>query len=114
MELLRPLFLIPASVGIIFIIAGYISRVFPPKKINLLYGYRTLNSMKSKERWDFAQSYSSQLMIQSGVLIFLLCFASLFLRFSEVIEVVIALGWVITLTIYIFIKTEKALKVQFD
>jgi len=46
----NPLFLIPSTSGLIFILAGFIMLKFPPKKINSLYGYRTSSSMKNQER----------------------------------------------------------------
>ncbi|AIY79020.1 SdpI family protein [Clostridium cagae] len=35
--------------GIIFIIIGFIFKAFPPKKINSIFGYRTLLSMKNQD-----------------------------------------------------------------
>ena len=50
-------------VGIVFILAGSIMYVFPPKKINSFYGYRTASSMQSQQKWNFAQTYSAKLTI---------------------------------------------------
>ncbi|MDA0356796.1 MAG: SdpI family protein, partial [Bacteroidetes bacterium] len=55
----NPLFLIPSTSGLIFMLAGFIMLKLPPKKINSLYGYRTRSSMKNQERWDFSQKYSA-------------------------------------------------------
>jgi uncharacterized membrane protein len=41
--------------------------MYPPKKINGLYGYRTTRSCKSQEAWDFAQRYSAKLMTILGL-----------------------------------------------
>jgi len=60
----NPLFIIPILTGFIFSAAGLIMFKYPPKIINSLYGYRTLISMKSQERWDFAQRYSAQKLIE--------------------------------------------------
>jgi hypothetical protein len=49
----NPLFLIPSTSGLIFMLAGFIMLKFPPKKINSLYGYRTSSSMKNQERVDY-------------------------------------------------------------
>jgi uncharacterized membrane protein len=62
----KPLSLVNFLTGVIFIIAALIQIKFPPKKINSLYGYRTKNSMKSQEAWDFAQLYSAKLMLRFG------------------------------------------------
>ena len=73
MERLENPFTIPLLIcGMIFFVVGLLLLFFPPKKINSLYGYRTPNSMKSQERWDFSQKYSSNLMWKCGVGIALL------------------------------------------
>jgi uncharacterized membrane protein len=38
-------------------------RIFPPKRINPLYGYRTERSMSSQEIWDEANRYSANLLL---------------------------------------------------
>ena len=43
--------------GIILIIYGLIMMKFPPKEINLFFGYRTERARKNQEVWDFAQKY---------------------------------------------------------
>ena len=113
MDLNNPLFVIPISVGIIFIIAGYVMLKFPPKKINMLYGYRTISSMKNKERWNFAQLYSSKLMINLGLLLALSSVLGLFIKFNQGMNVIIGLGMMFIIVIILFIKTEKAIKTKF-
>lgn len=64
-----------ALVGVIFILVGIIMLLFPPKKINFLYGYRTNLSMKTQENWDYSQKYSAKLIMVLGgflILLFLL------------------------------------------
>src|SRR5690606_32411124 len=55
-------------VGIVFIIVWAIMYIFLPKKINGLYGYRTQTSMQSQQKWDFAQTYSSKIMMLTGLI----------------------------------------------
>ncbi len=50
---MEKLMLIPNLIGAIFIIAGLIMLIFPPKKINSLYGYRTPRSMKKYRQLEF-------------------------------------------------------------
>ena len=40
---------------------------YPPKEINHYYGYRTKGSMKNQETWDFAQQYSSSLLLKVAI-----------------------------------------------
>lgn len=54
--------------GVIVVLVGIIFWVFPPKKINGHYGYRTKASMKSQEAWDVAQKCSAKMMLVFGIL----------------------------------------------
>ena len=56
--------LILLSFGIVFTIVGLIEYVFPPKSRNQK-GYRTKNSLKSQEHWNFAQKHSAKLIVFS-------------------------------------------------
>jgi len=69
MEWIDNLNQLPIITGAILSIAGVIMYLFPPKKINYLYGYRTMNSMKSQERWDFSQKFSAKELIKIGLLL---------------------------------------------
>lgn len=53
-------------VGIICIVLGFIFKAFPPRKINHIYGYRTILSMKNQEIWNEAQKYSANTFIIFG------------------------------------------------
>lgn len=110
----NPLFLILASTGIIFIIAGFIMVKFPPKKINYLYGYRTRSSMKSKSRWDFAQKYSAKQMIKSGGIMLLLSLLGYFINFSTLTAMNIGLGILLLVVFLLLFRVEKAIKEKFD
>lgn len=63
----NPWVIILVATGLVTAIFGYIFLKYPPKKINWFYGYRTTSSMKSQERWDFAQGYSAREMIRTGL-----------------------------------------------
>jgi len=56
----------PQLVGLVMLIAGYIQKASPPKKVNELYGYRTQSSMRNQQTWDLGNSYAAQLMINMG------------------------------------------------
>lgn len=58
-----PLFLL----GVIFFIVGLIFKFLPPKRINIIYGWRTNFAMKNQETWDEAQRYGANLMIIIGI-----------------------------------------------
>lgn len=111
---LKPLVLIPGLVGIIFIITALILFRFPPKKINWFYGYRTIKSMKSQEAWDFAQRYSSRLLLFSGfILLIIACCALLFPVYNEIVEVILSMIFVFAAAFGLLILTERELKRRF-
>ncbi|TDE07261.1 SdpI family protein [Flavobacterium sandaracinum] len=109
----NPLFLIPFMAGALFIFAGLIMLKFPPKKINSLYGYRTLNAMKSQERWDFAQNYSAKEMIKLGLLLIVCCILSFITKFDPITNRNIGLFFLILTVIVLLVRVEKAIKNKF-
>lgn len=113
MEIIGNILHLPALVGVIFMIVATIMYFFPPKKINYLYGYRTESSMKSQERWDFAQRYSSIKMIQVGAALFLVSLIGMAFPVSEGENIAIGLILMIPACIVMFWTTEKALKKNF-
>lgn len=89
-----------------------ITKLFPPKNINSLYGYRTATSMKSKSNWDFAQKYSTNLLL-------------LLLSFLLLVQIVLYLTYgstsltdsstfisLILCVVIVIYKTEKKLKTK--
>jgi uncharacterized membrane protein len=59
--------LMPVLIGAIFIVAGILSGLYPPKKISHYYGYRTRRSMRDQESWDFANRFAPKVMTWAGV-----------------------------------------------
>lgn len=101
--------------GILLLITAFIFVKFPPKKINGIYGYRTLSSMKDQVSWDIAQRVSAMYMLKGSVLLvcwqvvsFLIVYF-LFPQWKEAATLVNAMAIVPVLIVMIF-KTEKALK----
>lgn len=109
----NPLFLIPAMTGVIFIIGGFIMLKFPPLKINSLYGYRTSNSMKSQERWHFAQKYASIEMMKLGGFLTLTALLGLIFKPKGKLGMIVGLGLMLIMVIFLWIRVEKAIKDKF-
>jgi uncharacterized membrane protein len=103
-----------ALVGFVFGFAGLVMTLLPPKKINQLYGYRTSGSMRTQERWNFAQAYSSRLMMLCGVT--LLAVAGILVLFSvpEKYEMWVMLSSLFVVIVMLFYKTENELKKRFS
>ncbi len=110
----NPLFKICSLVGLIFIVAGFVMFHFPPKKINFLYGYRTISSMKNQERWNFAQKFSAKEMMKLGTFLTLISLLAFITNFDNSINLVIALSLTLTGIAILFINVEKAIKAKFN
>lgn len=99
--------------GIIFLVAGFIFLKYPPKKINSLYGYRTPRSMKSQERWDFAQDYAAKEMMNLGFFLGISSFMGKFLEMEEDTRIWVGLAMTIFMVIVLILRVEKALNEKF-
>ena len=86
---------------------------FPPKKINPLYGYRTLASMRNEEAWQFAQKLGARrfvlLSLFSAVLAVFVWLADL----QEPWVPLVMLASLIGGFIYLFRTVEKKLARRF-
>lgn len=105
--------IIPFTTGVIFVIAALITLVFPPKKINYLYGYRTQASMKNQAVWDFSQRYSGIKMVQSGLALVALSFMNVFMNLNETLQIAIGFTAVVLACAYLFLTTERAIRKNF-
>ncbi|MFD2602346.1 SdpI family protein [Flavobacterium suzhouense] len=112
-DFIANIFQISLVCGVCFLIAVALMYIFPPKKINWLYGYRTVASMKSHERWEFAQKYSTIQMFKASVFMILFSFTGFLFPDSVPGRLfgsfIIAIGAVC----YMFITTERELKRRF-
>lgn len=75
----------PFLTGIVFVLAALISKQFPPKKINPVYGYRTRKSMENEENWQLANQYSNSVMLKAGLGLMLLGLILSFFAFNQAI-----------------------------
>ena len=99
--------------GFLLLFFGIFFKVFPPKKINSLYGYRTSSSKKNMETWKEANRYSANFSIIIAVLSILIGAVSYFL-FEEENSVTITVITTVVLLILIVPFTESHLKKRFD
>ena len=105
-----PIFLATMIAGIFFLLAGVLILIFPPKRINSLYGYRTKNSMKSQSSWDYAQKYSGWEIIKWGIILFVCSLVGLQYDLGESLETVIGLSILVVVIFMFILRTEQALK----
>ncbi len=96
--------------GIVFVIAGWILKKFPPRKINLMYGYWTPLSMKNQESWEAGNRYSAKMMLRSGTLLMLISPAGSYLPFSEMSGIIAGLILLLGVCLTVYYLTENHLK----
>ena len=105
-------------VPIVMIIAGYMMRKHPPRKINWIFGYRTQRSMKNEETWAFAHALCGRLCWKIGWIAFAVsAFAMLaFVKASEnavaIASLVLMFAQLVVLIASI-LPVERALKNTF-
>jgi len=61
--------------GIIFFLCGKLMQRYPPHWPNYWYGYRTPASLRTKESFDAANTFSATLMITYGIALVIFGFA---------------------------------------
>ena len=106
---------------LILFVGGIVFWMYPPKKINEFYGYRTTRSRKSQEAWDFAQRYSAKLMTIFGLAALIVAAAAHLFRNSLCInsdylmlyDICITLLLIIIVVIPPIILTELELRKRF-
>ncbi len=103
------LFLIPIIVGPIFILAGILLLKYPPAKINIIYGYRTSNSMKNQDTWNFAQRYSAKVLIKAGLIYSLTAIIGLIYQPEKYISVLLGLLLMLITILMVYLRVEKAI-----
>lgn len=101
------------TLGGIMIAISLITLIFPPKKRNAIYGYRTRSSMKSQEAWEFANAFSSKVMIAISLVMIVLAAVLPLDQWGEVPGVLISTGIVVALVIILFVITESQIKKRF-
>lgn len=110
MNIENPLFFFAVIIGPIFIIAGIILYKFPPKKINYLYGYRTKNSRKNENNWNYSQKYSAKIMLTLSIVYSLTLLLLANYKVNETLGLIIGLSLMFLMCFGIFYFTERKLK----
>ena len=100
------------SVGPLFLVLSIIYRIFPPKKINDFYGYRTRRAMQSQQSWDYANKLSANLMLLVGASTCLIQFV-LQRYFTDDTVILSASAWLVLGLLLTIPCTEFYLKKKF-
>ncbi len=101
--------------SIIVIGFGVVLKLWPPGEINSMYGYRTFFAMKNRETWKEANSFSSVMMIVSGLITlnFSLLVTFLFKTDSDTSNTISVAGTMVIVLCFV-LYTEIHLRKIFD
>ena len=103
----------------IMILFGAFFTKTAPKKINYIFGYRTVMSMKNRDTWEFAHKYFGKLWFRLGLLLIPITVIPMLFVMGNSENVVAAVGLIVsfvntvTLIVPIFF-TENVLNRTFD
>lgn len=98
--------------GLMFFIS-VIFYVFPPKKINSFYGYRTHRTMQNKDIWDFANSLFNKTLLTYASISFLAALALAYLN-PELMNSWFPMAFLFFTLLICIISTENSLNKNFD
>lgn len=112
-DLTNPLALTLALTGVVFVLIGIISFKKPPGKRNWIYGYRTAASMRSPERWKYAQRESARASIQAGAALMVLAIPAWFWWPVPAYGLFLGMIALVAAVVYIFWKVQGRLKRRF-
>ena len=101
------------------IVFGLLFTKHAPKRVNLVYGYRSVMSMKNADTWQFGNLYAGKLLFGSGCIFLVGSLIALFSVMNSSVSVIRTVGIVIIIahTVFLFgsiILTQKALHKTFD
>jgi uncharacterized membrane protein len=102
------------EIGVAFVlIAGVFFKLFPPKKINRIYGWHSRYSVKSQSTWDESQRYIANSFIVTGIILIILG-ALQYLVFKNSIAATVDQVVEILLSVFlIYLNCERHLKKMF-
>lgn len=99
-------------VGILFFAIALFYFLFPPKKVNALYGYRTSLSMKNEDIFQAANKKSASLFLYLGSILLLIGLVSYLTEGDSFLP--IQLGTLLGGLVWIIWRTEVYLHNHFD
>ena len=113
-EFLSQIFPVAFLCGIIFFIVSVIMYFYPPKKLNAWIGYRTAASLRSQERWDFAQKFSAMVRIKTSLILIAVSLTGYFFPEGDYIRNFGSLVLIILWVRYMMIVTDRELNRRFS
>ena len=109
----NPLSVTLSITGIVLFLSGLILYRKPPARINWFYGYRTSASMRSQERWNFAQAEGARAIMQAGGILTLLAIPCLFWWPVPTYGLFLAILALVAAVVFVFWKVQGRLRKKF-
>ena len=106
-------YLIHLAFGPLLLVLALLFKIFPPKRINYLYGYRMPRAMVNLDTWDEANNYSAKWLVYLSVITICLQLISILL-FSLVTSVIIGAILMCIAALAVMPITESHLSRTFD
>jgi uncharacterized membrane protein len=106
--------LLQLLIGPLMLLISIIFIMFPPKKINFLYGHRTKMSMLNQDTWKEANSRSMKMMFLISVLTCLIQLFAMIIGFETEKTILYATIFLVAGLIIGLLLIEKELKKIFD
>lgn len=97
----------------VIILMGFLYKYRAPKDINKFHGYRTTQSMKSQEAWDYEHSYGANIWIIIGMfLVIIISLNKIFIKIRpEYLSLINLLISIAGMVIPIYIIDSKIKKI---
>lgn len=98
--------------GVVLLVVWIFVRLFPPKGINAIYGYRTPRSMKDVDSWNHAQSLSNRYMLGLALVYLIAGISFLFFDLSQwsPVKTLVVIGLFLVLGFgFLIFQVEKSL-----
>ena len=102
------------TIGLILFNVGLLFKMFPPSKINSIYGYRTTTSRRNLDTWKVANSYSAGLMTIEGLILIAIGILTTFIHYNKAIGIALGILLMFSSFILLVVATEKHLNKLFD
>ncbi len=113
MEFESPWLVAHLAVGPLIFILAKVFRLWPPKQINYLYGYRTPRSMRNQDTWDEAQRYSTHMMQYAALAT--IAFQVVAVRvWPDERSILASVAFLVVALLATIAATERHLKATFD
>ena len=99
--------------GLLVLVIGYMMLLWPPKRINWFYGFRTKYSMRNRQTWRKGNLYYTKMIMGTGLMSIAIALACYYLLPFPV-SLIIVVGFMIVMFMLSIQLTNDYLKRKFE